>query len=60
VKGQAANAVGWSDDDGGVSRWKNEEKKLAPDSLGGGLGQADALYDSQRFSHLKLTGFPFV
>jgi hypothetical protein len=43
-----------------LSRWKIDDKKQASRPLRGGLRQFDALYDSKRFSRVKLTGFPFV
>jgi hypothetical protein len=45
---------------GGLSCWKIEKKKRFEGAPRGGLRAGDALYDSQRFSRVKLTGFPFV
>jgi hypothetical protein len=44
----------------GLSRWKIEEKKRFGAAARGGLGPCDALYDSDAFSRVKLTGFSFV
>jgi hypothetical protein len=44
----------------GISRWKIEQKKRFDQAPRGGLRAGDALYDSKRFSRVKLTGIPFV
>jgi hypothetical protein len=43
-----------------LSLWKIGQKKRCRCPAGGGLRRRDALYDSDRFLPVKLTGTPFV